>query len=461
MADGEGSERSWGRRWLIAATLLAALILTAVLWYRSDGDLRALRADAKARGFALTWTEAKLTTASDEQWAALRGFAALVAKHEMAYMGSSAYEGEYPSPEWHAGAPLPEQLVTWHQQLPAEAVAEALTLIDTISTQGAVWGDLTNPSGPISEEANTIRDAAKYCDERIVVAAPDAVVAECERGCRLVAAYEPCTLIGALIRISAQAMVLDAIAQRMADLRARPAAELAPLISLMADAQARHFDDVGRTFRGELVYMATMITDSQVIDDWASWFLGGGGFTGVVVPPLFRLGRAPLIYEMMDGITMLEASGSFAATLDGRLEMYQDDFKDRAYLVAEVPNPRLWLAAQAAPAVTAAISPLARSAQYHAVVLAELQEQPWPRDVFRADGAPVQAVRHHGQVIAAQWFERGRLQHVEFYASPQALELAGETVDYPEVPDHGTVTAIVSGDEVEYKVGGVAASLSR
>lgn len=370
--------RSRLRPWvLITGSLVLSLLLAAggmFFWLRSDADLRAADAEARAAGLPATWSERGFTLAPQAVLDALQRLEVL-RKRVPAWSPGTG-------PTWKPGQPPPDSMRAHHAALPTADLAEVLALIDALPWEPAICR-LSVDYTTSSPEVVTCKELARLLGQRVALAGRDDRERELRRLLHLVQALpRPGSAIHMLVRISMAGVLTNSVVGHLDDLRG--STTLPTELGALADSFRPQVDEVVLVERLSLRASLTQAEDHLRT-----------GIPLVASVLAIRWSRAEALR------TLRAWSVAFAGVTDSRSRLALLKVLDADLVARSRLNPANYLTLLLLPAIRPTLNRSVSSALCLRLLAAELDGSPWPEDDFAPPGTPLVRVEREGKLVFA------------------------------------------------------------
>ncbi len=362
-----------------AVVLVPIVVCTVAMWVRSDGDLRAIEAEAAALGVPTRWEQTGRALAAPERLAAWGRIVALLADLKAYEPGASVPVGpQLPKP----GEPIPDAMRDHHAALdPAK-----LTRLDAelaILGHDVLVRHATVTYSTRMPEINDCRKLANLMRDRVMLADDEDVAPLARRALDAVSTMEGAPLIAMLARSATQSLIASAIAFRLDDIRRHDDGDVHDALLRIAVAtrgEVRASSEV--EWLGCLEWMRNRGARDAT-----------GSMSGIQGTLLIRSGRGSALRYHLRWLAALKASDDPVTLIaEGRRLTVE---------LAATPRWQLWnvLAGMLVPAFDLMVSNQAKVDLRLRLLAAELRGEAWPDDVFAP--APLRRIERDGRVIAA------------------------------------------------------------
>lgn len=378
---GRSALRGWRLLALIGLGLAVLVTGVGAWWWFDDGDLDAVRAQARLDGRAASWDELGLVTADEARLSCWQRILAL-GKELRAYNEVGA--GRSGRPLFKAFTPIPDEMRAHHAALDAAKLAELLALIDQLGDRPLVLRrEMTYST--LLPEIGAIRGLMRLLAERAALGDVAEAARQCRRALALCRTSHAQSLMQHLIQISITEIALGMVVDRLPDLRK---ADPALAEDVLATTQGLP-DALLPALQGEFLCALAVCQKRAFYDDGSasgSWYM----------PLAVRIGR----HELLD--SQLEAMRELA-----RYDLLGDlawaDANDAALKGAKgvLPRPGLILRGMLSPVYGMIIEMGGRAALRGRLVAAELRGEPWPVDSFDPRGATLRPFTRDGVLVGA------------------------------------------------------------
>lgn len=373
------------RGWRILGLIVVGMVLLTIgggfWWYYDDGDMEAVREQARQQGQPLVWSDLKLEKAGAER-RQLWQRATDLGKQVSAFQSKLGPDGKRRYKVWDA---IPDEMRAHHAALDATVIAELASVLDQLGDQPLVLHDQISYSR-LLPEIGQARALIRFMQECVILAEPIEVGVWGRRMLAMCRRYAVDSLIQhMMINSSLLEASLQGIAFRLEDLK-----QTDPTIAIaILDTIRPQHDQLLRALDGEFVMMLDALArpgSSHLADGPDNWYM----------PMVIRSGRHGALSAQLDAIQQLRqldagAALTWSRAMEARINAARQG----------IPYPSLILQGFYMPAWGAVIGQSERVRLRGRVLAAELQGTPWPVDAFDPTGATLRAIQRDGRVIAA------------------------------------------------------------
>lgn len=374
----------WRMLGLIVSGMLLLVIGVGLWWYHDDGDVEAIRAKAREQGRPLAWSDLGLVPSPAERLRQWR-------RVETLSQGLSAFQNK-PGPDgkfFRVWDPIPEAMRAHHAALDPAAITELAELLDRLGDQPLVLRDRISFT-QVMPEIEVARRLIRFLQERLILAEPREAGAWARRMLATCRRFAVDGLMSHLVRTSLLDATLSGIAFRLADLKQSDPTIGAEILATLES----HHDNLLRALDGE--FLMTLEAVAGPLDnryfysdyhDWTEqWYM----------PLVVRAGRHGLLDSCLEATVELrrqepDAMLAWASAMDAKVHAARGG----------IPYPSLILGGLFMPAWSVVVRQGELTVLRGRLTAAELQDGPWPIDVFDPGRAPLRAMRRDGRVIAA------------------------------------------------------------
>ena len=349
-------------------------------WYYDDGDMEAVREQARQQGRPLVWSDLKLEKAGAER-RQLWQRATDLGKQVSAFQSKLGPDGKSRYKVWDA---IPDEMRAHHAALDATVIAELASVLDQLGDQPLVLHDQISYSR-LLPEIGQARTLIRFMQERVILAEPIEVGVWGRRMLAMCRRYAVDSLIQHMINSSLLDASLQGIAFRLGDLKAKDPAIANEILATLQP----HHDNLLRALDGEFVMMLDVVKHPERLQSYGfaedAWYM----------PLAIRAGRKGALDIYADAIAGLrrqkpDAMLAWANSMDSKIHGARDEFLYPSRILSGFM-----------PTCGAVVGQGELTVLRGRVIAAELQDAHWPADVFDPAGAPVRAIRRDGRVIAA------------------------------------------------------------
>lgn len=378
---------NWWQTLLLIALLFAAFAACLAWWLASRGDLE--ESDARARGLGLPLSVAELALAPGDP-ARSADWTRLIALGEQLkpWGDGEAAKGWTYGP----GIAVPEAVAAHHATLDQAAIAEAAAILGRLGDAPVNSLRELSPTTRTPDVPAMRRLLRLWC-ERIALAPPERVGAECLTASALLPPREP---VG-LLRLMATSVMAEqwsaAVMARAGDLGAEREA-----LAARASAIAGSLPVLLRTaYRTDLAVMREFLGDADPAAVWGrlgnaggTWSLSAWGFAVAV-----RAGRAKALGLMQDVCAAQDEPTAARRHLDAARTA------EAAAGQATLWRPGSLLPTMLLPLATPVIANAHGSRLRLLSVAAELGGGAWPVDAMDPASGPLRRVEREGRLVGA------------------------------------------------------------
>lgn len=379
-----------GRPWFFLAALGLAAVALAVLvsawWYNSDGDLVAVRAEAKTAGVPTTWKEAGLALSPIDEIDRKNRLGKLIGSLKN-YDSSRtpAHGATKPPPSLKSFLPIPPEAIAHHAALDPLILKQLSDEIDLLPDHPII---LRTESDVLTHrmEYAQLRNITRLLGERVMLAADTDVVAESHRLLHLFLSSNPRNFIDLLMHVGSLTSAITSISARFPDLRTRDP-ELADRLARIAKELDQHLI---QSLEGS--FIETFDATERLPKSFLSF--APSTWEDVLVHPRVRCGRYLLLHMHLEWIALAkhQTSPSDLVRISRTIDAHLDGL--RAWWPSES------LAKQFDTAHMAFEFTATTQVVLH-LLIAELRGQPWPIDPFDPAGHPLRRVERDGNLMGA------------------------------------------------------------
>lgn len=380
------------RGWWGIAALVGLLLVTVLglglLWYHSNGDMKAVREEAKALGIPTTWPEVGLTRSPSELITRYERLAQL-AKSLPDYAGKIG-SGSGETPRLKPYLTIPQEARDHHAALDPATVAEFLLLLDQLPDDILVQQVNRTLTGP-NPEISWSRQIARYQQERILLAAPEEIVRETDRLLRFVETRDCHLLIELLVQISLVELALSPIAGRLPDLQKQM-----PTLADRLDRLSQRLEtQLTNALIGEFVLANHTYENPAATRQAMGSFAHASLWDDLMWGPQVRAGRGPLLHREMEWILMARKNPTPADLVLTARAIDRQSQDLRTWMPTET------LSLQLMGVVSMELNMTARCQLRLQLMAAELRGAPWPIDAFDPSGKPLRRFERDGALMGA------------------------------------------------------------
>ncbi len=395
--DDSTPRRNRLRGWWGVAVLIGVLLVTAVglglLWYHSNGDLLAVREEAKALAIPTTWPEVGLTRSPSEviaRYERLAQLAKSLPDYDSLAITGKIISGSGQAPRLKPYLAIPQEARDHHAGLDQATVAEFLLLLDQLPDDILVQQEHRTLTGP-NPEIGWFRNIVRYQQERVLLAAPEEVVRETERLLRFVEIRDCHLLIELLVQVSLVEISLSPIAGRLHDLQKRMAT-LADRLDRLSQRLEVHLTNA---FIGEFVLANHTCENPAATRQAMGLFAPDSLWDDLMWGPQMRAGRGPLLSREMAWIQMTRLHPTPADLVSNARRISRESQDLRRWIPTET------LSLQLMGVVPTVLNMTAKCQLRLQLMAAEVHGTTWPIDAFDPSGKPLRRFERDGVLMGA------------------------------------------------------------
>lgn len=371
------------RLWTILGSAALVVVISGIIWYRSDSDLAAIDARAQVMGVATTWEALGLKTSPPERIRIWKSCEALMAQHLPIY--------EFDCDKSPTNLPLlnflpvPDALYRHVSKYPPDKIQELFKLIDVMGTTPLALSEVPD-SSKFPQITTLIRLQACL---RHIAAASEEPRPILRRMVEINRSFDCSCRLLSVVRNNSIALTMETIASHLMTM-SKPVPDLAVQI----DALMARFDaDLLDAMVGEFIIQRTKFAKIHAQPMGSDDFFPSH-FDSVMI----RSGRQQALDLQLDFLAALQH-------LPPRYDTFISDWEQRRPPIPSTDVGFLRIS-ECLSRLTDGLNRdiLARHYQtklHLALVAAELRQAPWPVDCFDPAGKPLRRFERDGKLVGA------------------------------------------------------------
>ncbi len=378
---------------LAAITVAAGLVVW--LYVRSDGDLRAIKAQARSLGIATSLDGlARVSSPADRvaQWDRLLAISRTLVSYRKSRAGPGS-GGEYPA-SLEPGSPLADGMMAYHAALDPGTLEQLAAVLDGIGDGPLVLPitRLASPFQPTALPATcSVLPLVEFFEERLALAARDQVGIEARRLLRCLSLLDIQGHPTFFFKMRYADRAFDANARRITAIRVSDP-DLAPIMDALCDGIV---PDLRREW--ECVFLEHL---AMVEAPHLGMRVSGNAAEDAVhrsyITSANRFARSELLLMDMDWISRSRQTSDPLV-----LEQVDRDWKRKIgeYGLLDLPND-FWMQRFAYNHLME-VDEAFCAILHGRLVAAEIRGSPWPTDVLDHAQRPLRTVERDGRIMGA------------------------------------------------------------